>query len=164
MILDLKDFPEYREKYLKDKKIVCTSGWFDPIHPGHISCMNEAKKLGDILVVVINGDNQAITKKGKAFIPANVRAYIVDNLESVDYTVIYDHASKYDCCEALEIIKPDIFAKGGDRDVKAKVPEAEVVESYGGRVEYNIGDPKIWSSSNYLEDWYQFRKSQESNS
>ncbi|HAM37242.1 TPA: hypothetical protein DCP42_00775 [Patescibacteria group bacterium] len=162
MIVELKDFSQIRELAIKDKTLVCTSGWYDPIHPGHISYLREASKLADYHVAVVNGDMQAITKKGKPFMPALERAYIVDSFEFVDFVVIYDHPTKYDCCDALEMIKPDIFAKVGDRDVKAKVPEAEVVESNKGQVIYNVGDPKLWSSSNYLEEWFQFRKSQES--
>lgn len=162
MIVELKDFPKIRELTIKNKTLVCTSGWYDPIHPGHISYLKEASKLADCHVAVVNGDMQAVTKKGKPFMPAIERAYIVDSFEFVDFVIIYDHPTKYDCCEALEIIKPDIFAKGGDRDVKAKVPEAEIVESHGGEVIYNVGDPKLWSSSNYLEEWFQFKKSQES--
>ena len=161
MIIPLEDFPKLREEKLKGKKIVSTSGFFDPIHPGHASIITESKKFGDILVVILNGNNQCITKKGKPFMPENDRAYVIDKLKGVDYVVIYDHPTRYDSCEPLEVIKPDVFTKGGDRDSAKKVPEAEVVEKYGGRVEYNVGDPKIWSSSNYLEEWYQFRKSQE---
>jgi D-beta-D-heptose 7-phosphate kinase/D-beta-D-heptose 1-phosphate adenosyltransferase len=161
MILDLKDFPKIRELIIKDKTLVCTSGWYDPMHPGHIAYLKEASKLADFHIAVVNGDMQAITKKGKPFMPADVRAYIVNSLPFVDFVVIYDHPSKYDCCEALEIIKPDVFAKGGDRDTKAKVPEAEIVEENGGEVRYNIGDPKLWSSSNYLEEWVNFKNSQQ---
>lgn len=160
MIISLEDFPKLREEKLRGKKIVCTSGFFDPIHPGHISCITESKKFGDILVVVLNGDNQCITKKGKPFMPAKDRAYVIDNLKEVDYVVIYDHLSKYDCSEAIEIIKPDVFTKGGDRDTAKKVPEVETVEGSGGRVEYNVGDPKVWSSSNYLQEWVDFVNSQ----
>ncbi len=161
MVIPIEDFPKLRETKLKEKSIACTSGFFDPLHPGHASCIVESKKFADILVVVVNGDMQCITKKGKPFMPAIDRANVIDYLKEVDYVVIYDHPTRYDSCEPLEIIKPDVFTKGGDRDSKKKVPEAEVVEKYGGRVEYNVGDPKMWSSSNYLEEWYQFRKSEE---
>ena len=164
MIIDLKDFPKIKELVIKNKSLVCTSGWYDPIHPGHVSYLREASKLADFHIAVVNGDMQAITKKGKPFIPAEVRAYIVNSFSFVDFVVIYDHPTKYDCCEALDIIKPNIFAKGGDRDVKAKVPEAEIVENNGGKVEYNIGDPKLWSSSNYLEEWVEFVNSKKTNS
>ena len=101
------------------------------------------------------------TKKGKPFIPAKDRAYIVDSIKDVDYVVIYDHSTKYDCCEALEIIKPNVFTKGGDRDSSKKVPEAVIVEKYGGTVQYNVGDAKVWSSSDFLKEWVDFSKSQD---
>jgi len=156
MIISLNDFQKLKDTKLKNKTIVATSGFFDPIHPGHISCIRQSKEFGDILVVIVNGDNQCITKKGKPFIPAKDRAYIVDSLKDVDYVIIYDHATKYDCCEALEAIKPNVFTKGGDRDTSKKVPEAEIVEKYGGVVKYNVGDPKVWSSSDFLKDWVTF--------
>lgn len=160
MIFELKDFPQIK-KEIGNKRIVCTSGFFDPIHPGHVSCIVESKKFGDVLIVVVDGDQRAITKKGKAFIPEKDRAYIVDHLVGVDYVTIYNHPTENNCIEAIDIIRPDVFTKGGDR-VGNTTPEAKLIESYGGRIEYNVGDPKIWSSSNYLEDWYQFRKQQES--
>ena len=161
MIISLNDFQKLKDTKLKDKTIVETSGFFDPIHPGHISCIRESKRFGDILVVIVNGDNQCITKKGKPFIPAKDRAYIVDSIKDVDYVVIYDHKTKYDCCEALEIIRPNVFTKGGDRDTSKKVPEAEIVEKYGGTVEYNVGDAKVWSSSDFLKEWVDFSKAQD---
>jgi cytidyltransferase-like protein len=162
MVIPIEDFPKIREQELKGKTIVSTSGFFDPIHPGHASCITESKKFGDILVVIVDGDQRAVTKKGKAFMPAIDRARLIDYLEGVDYVVIYDHPTENNCVEAIEIIKPDVFTKGGDRDASKTVPEFEMVEKNGGRVEFNVGDPKIWSSSDYLEEWYQFRKSQES--
>lgn len=159
MIFNLKDYPKIKEK-IGNKKIVCTSGFFDPIHPGHISCLIESKKLGEVLIVIVDGDQRAKTKKGKSFMPENDRAFIVDHIVGVDYVTIYNHPTENNCIEAINIIRPDIFAKGGDR-VGNTTPESELVQSYGGKVVYNVGDPKIWSSSNYLEEWYQFRKKQE---
>ena len=159
MIVDLKDFPKIKEESLKGKKIVCCSGFFDPIHPGHVSYIRESKKFGNILVVIVNGDMQCVTKKGKQFMPAKDRAYIVDNIKDVDYTVIYDNPTEYSCYEALEIIKPDVFAKGGDRVYPPTGPlllEVNVLEKNNGKIEYNVGDPKVWSSSNYLQDWVDF--------
>ena len=93
--------------------------------------------------------------------PAIDRANLVDQLKCVDYVVIYDHPTKYDSCEAIEIIKPDVFTKGGDRDNSKVVPEVEIVEGYGGRVEYSVGNPKLWSSSNYLKQWEEFANSRD---
>jgi cytidyltransferase-like protein len=161
MVIPINDFPKIREEELKGKKIVCTSGFFDPIHPGHVSCILEAKKFGDILVVIVDGDSICVTKKGKPFIPEKDRADIVDAIKGVDYVVIYDHPTRYDVAEALDIVKPDIFAKGGDRDKEdAKSGpvflENEVLKENNGRVEFNVGAKKIWSSSNYLQEWVDF--------
>jgi len=163
MVISLEEFAKLRDNELKDKKIVCTSGFFDPLHPGHVSCIFESKKFGDILVVIVDGDQRAVTKKGKSFMPEMDRARIVDYIKGVDYVVIYNSTIRNDCVEAVEVIRPDVFTKGGDRDGSKNVPEFEVVEKYGGRVEFNVGDPKMWSSSNYLKEWVDFINSKETN-
>ena len=65
-------------------KKVCISGYFDPLHVGHIEYINKAKKLGDYLVVIVNNNLQCKLKKGKFFMDKNDRAEIVKNLKSVD--------------------------------------------------------------------------------
>lgn len=162
MVLTIDEFVKLKETELKGKKIVCTSGFFDPIHPGHVSCFAESKKYGDILLVVVDGDKRAITKKGKGFMPAIDRARIVDGIKGVDYVTIYDSATENNCTEAIDTIKPDIVTKGGDRAEPKDVPEYDTIIKNGGKIIFNVGDPKLWSSSNYLEEWHQFRKSQES--
>jgi len=161
MIVPLEDFPKLREEKLKGKKIVCTSGFFDPIHPGHASCLYGSKKFGDVLVVIVDGDQRAVTKKGKAFMPELDRARVVDYIKGVDYVVIYNSTTRNDCVEAVEIIKPDVFTKGGDRTSRENIPEYDAIEKNGGRLEFNVGDPKMWSSSNYLQEWVDFVNSQQ---
>ena len=161
MIIPLEDFPKLREENLKGKKIVAASGFFDPIHPGHVSYIMESKKFGDVLVVIIDGDQRAVTKKGKAFMAELDRARIVDGIKGVDYVVIYNHPTKNDCIEAVDIIKPDVFTKGGDRAAREDIPEYDTIEKNGGRIEFNVGDPKYWSSSNYLQEWVDFVNSQQ---
>lgn len=156
MIIDYHKFPEIREKEFPNKTVVCTSGFFDPLHPGHVSNLLESKKFGDIFVVILDGDSRAITKKGKPFIPAKDRADIIDAIKGVDYVVIHEHPTATNCVEAVEIIKPDVFTKGGDRDDSKVVPEGEVLKKYGGRVEFGVGKDKVWSSSNYLQEWVDF--------
>lgn len=169
MIVDLKEFPKIKENNLKGKTIVCTSGYFDPIHPGHISCILESKKYGDILVVVLDGDTRCINKKGKPFIPATDRAEIVDAIKGVDYVIIHENPKATNCAEVLEVVKPEVFTKGGDRDDKNRNDpnsglkiEADLIESYGGRIEYGVGKEKVWSSSNYLQEWVDFINSKNS--
>ncbi|MBP8979056.1 adenylyltransferase/cytidyltransferase family protein [Candidatus Dojkabacteria bacterium] len=161
MIIPLEDFPKLREEKLKGKKIVAASGFFDPIHPGHVSYIMESKKFGDVLVVIVDGDQRAVTKKGKAFMAELDRARIVDGIKGVDYVVIYNHPTKNDCIEAVDIIKPDVFTKGGDRAAREDIPEYDTIEKNGGRIEFNVGDPKYWSSSNYLQEWVDFVNSQQ---
>ena len=163
MIIPIEEFPKLRETKLKNKKIVCTSGFYDPIHPGHVSYLSEAKKHGDVHVAIVDGDRICITKKGKPFIPEKDRADIVDSIKGVDYVVIYNHPTRYDIGEALEILKPDVFCKGGDRNDKDRNDpnsplkvEADIIEGYGGRIEYGVGKNKVWSSSNYLQEWVDF--------
>ena len=133
-------------------KRILASGYFDPIHPGHISYLEEAKKLGDVLIVAVDGDKRAINKKGKPFIPANDRADIIRALRCVDEVVIVDTDIK----DALRELKPDIFAKGGDRKDKKTIPEWELCEELGIELVTGVGADKIWSSSNYLEEWIKF--------
>ena len=111
MVISLEEFAKLRDNELKDKKIVCTSGFFDPLHPGHASCIFESKKFGDILVVIVDGDQRAVTKKGKSFMPEMDRARIVDYIKGVDYVVIYNSTIRNDCVEAVEAIRPDVFTK-----------------------------------------------------
>lgn len=92
------------------------------------------------------------------------RAYIVDNIVGVDYVIIYNHPTANNCIGAIEIIKPDIFTKGGDRTGSTNTPEANLIESYGGKVIYNVGASKAWSSSDYLVEWVKFANSKDSNS
>lgn len=163
MIISLEDFPKLKETTLKGKTIVCTSGYFDPIHPGHISCLLESKKFGDVLIVILDGDTRCINKKGKPFIPAKDRADIVDAIKGVDYVVVHENPKATNCAEVLEVIKPEVFTKGGDRNDKDRNDpnsglkvEADLIESYGGRIEYGVGKEKVWSSSNYLQEWVDF--------
>lgn len=163
MIISTQQFPQIRKEKLQGKTVVATSGYFDPIHPGHISCILEAQKFGDIMVVIIDGDTRAINKKGKPFIPATDRAEIVDAIKGVDYVVIHENPNATNCAEVIEVIRPDVFAKGGDRNDKDRNDpnsglkvEADLIESYGGRIEYGVGKDKVWSSSNYLQEWVDF--------
>jgi cytidyltransferase-like protein len=168
MVVSLEEFSRLRNRELKDKRIVATSTFFDPPHPGHVSCIMESKKFGDILVVIIDGDTRAVNKKGKPFMPAVDRAYIADSIKGVDYVVIHEDPNAWNCADAIKVVKPDVFTKGGDRNEKDRNDpnsglkyEADIIESYGGRIEYNVGKPKLWSSSNYLQEWVDFVNSRE---
>ncbi len=135
---------------MSEETIVVVSGGFDPIHVGHIRMIQDAAKLGDRLVVVINNDNWLKTKKGHAFMPEEQRKEIIEALEGVNEVLLTRHEP--DCedmsvCHMLEDIEPDIFANGGDRFAD-NIPEAILAKEKGIECVFNVGrGGKVQSSS-----------------
>ena len=130
---------------MKEKKIrVAVSGYFDPIHVGHLEYLEMAKSLGDSLVVIVNNNQQCSLKKGKFFMDEHDRVKIVQALSCVD-EVFLSIDNDRTVCESLDTIKPDIFANGGDRSIK-EVPEAVVCKKNNIKMVDGLGD-KIRSSS-----------------
>ena len=125
-------------------KIVVTSGYFDPLHVGHLEYLEMAKNLGNKLVVIINSDLQAKLKKGKPFIKEQDRMKIVAALRCVDDVFLSIDKDKSQS-ESLKYLKPDIFAKGGDR-TSDEIPEARVCKELGIQIIDGLG-AKIRSSS-----------------
>ena len=123
---------------------VAVSGYFDPIHIGHLDYLELAKKLGDKLVVIVNNNHQCKLKKGKPFMDELDRMRIVESLGIVD-EVFLSIDSDRSVCKSLEEIKPDIFANGGDR-ATSEVPESVVCKKYNIEMVDGLGD-KIRSSS-----------------
>tara|TARA_S200002703_G_scaffold41140_1_gene35784 strand:- start:2370 stop:2783 length:414 start_codon:yes stop_codon:yes gene_type:complete len=132
-----------------NKKIVVTSGYFDPIHVGHIECLEKAKQLGDKLIVIVNNDNQAILKKGKPFMSDKDRCSIVSKLKMVDEVFLSIDQDR-SVCKSIEYLKPHIFAKGGDR-TSDEIPESKVCREYGIEIIDGLGD-KIRSSSEFINN------------
>lgn len=126
------------------KIIVAASGYFDPIHVGHIEYLEKARDLGDKLIVIINNDAQVKLKKGEPFMPQEERAKIVAALRCVDEIFMSIDTDK-SVCKSLEAIKPNIFAKGGDR-FSNEIPESVVCNKYNIQIMDGLGD-KIQSSS-----------------
>jgi cytidyltransferase-like protein len=129
---------------------VCTCGYFDPLHVGHIECLEQAKALGGWLTVIINNDYQAYLKKGKSFMSEEDRIKIVSSLKCVDEVIIAIDKDK-SCCESLRLVHPDIFAKGGDRFAD-EVPEKTVCDELGIKIVDNLGE-KIRSSSELISNY-----------
>ena len=154
-IVTLEEFADLRSGL---GQVVAVSGGFDPIHPGHISNIIEAKKLGDSLVVIVNGDAFLKNKKGKSFQDLRTRCLIVSAIRGVDYVVPFEIDNDQTVCVALEIIRPDIFAKGGDRSSPEKMPEWEVCQRLGIEIMFGVGLDKEWSSSWFLKEWEEFAK------
>lgn len=157
--------PQNKSKDSKKKeKIVMVSGGFDPIHPGHVRLFNEAKKLGDKLVVVINNDYWIKKKKGFGFMSAKDRAEVISAFRSVDRVVISSHKKNpidMSVSEELKKIRPHIFANGGDRNEKdAKNPhsylykDVELCKRLNIEMIFNVGrGGKIRSSSELLNNY-----------
>jgi len=154
-IVSFKDFAKLRPDL---GKVVATSGGFDPIHPGHISCIIESKKYGDTLVVIVNGDNFLRAKKGKPFQDLETRSLIVSGIAGVDYVIPFEIKNDQTVVKALEKLKPDVFTKGGDRVDETTIPEWEVCKKYDIEIVTGIGADKKWSSSWFLQDWEDHKK------
>ena len=125
-------------------KVVAISGYFDPIHVGHLEYINMAKNLGDKLVVIVNNNYQCELKKGKPFMDEMDRLTIVSNLKNVDEVFLSIDKDKT-VCASLEKIKPDIFANGGDRK-NYEIPESVICKKYDIKIIDSLGE-KIRSSS-----------------
>ena len=128
----------------KNKIRVAVSGYFDPIHIGHLEYLRMAKELGDSLVVIVNNNHQCKLKKGKHFMDENDRVEIVKAFRFVD-EVFLSIDNDRTVCKSLEEIKPDIFANGGDR-ATSEVPETTVCKKFNIKMVDGLGD-KIRSSS-----------------
>jgi D-beta-D-heptose 7-phosphate kinase/D-beta-D-heptose 1-phosphate adenosyltransferase len=127
---ELRDILEGLKR--RGKKIVFTNGCFDILHVGHVRCLEEAKRMGDTLVVALNSDRSVRSIKGpsRPFIPEEERAEVLSALACVDYVVIFDDP---DPLELITFLKPNVLVKGGDWTPETTIGK-EVVEKAGGKV------------------------------
>jgi len=129
----------------KQKKIeVAISGYFNPLHVGHLEMIEKARKLGDHLVAIVNNDRQVKLKGRVPFMKQADRMKIVRSLRDIDEVFLSIDKDK-SVCASLAKLKPDIFAKGGDRNV-GNIPEVAVCQKYGIKIVDGLGK-KIRSSS-----------------
>jgi len=114
------------------RRVVFTNGCFDVLHPGHIRSLEEARAMGDVLIVGLNSDSSVHQLKGagRPVIPERERAEILAALESVDAVVIFDNLTPR---EVIAGVLPDVLVKGGDWPGDQIVGREEV-EAAGGRV------------------------------
>lgn len=135
MLIDRIDVENFC-KELRDtnKKVVFTNGCFDILHVGHVRYLNAAKALGDVLIVGLNTDASVKKLKGNDR-PINNeadRAEVLLALEAVDHVVFFGEQTAE---SLIAEVKPNIYVKGGDYTLET-LPEAKIVQSYGGRVEF----------------------------
>jgi D-beta-D-heptose 7-phosphate kinase/D-beta-D-heptose 1-phosphate adenosyltransferase len=115
------------------RRLVFTNGCFDILHRGHITDLNRAKTLGDVLIVGLNDDASVKRLKGESRPVNNLedRAQVLAALSCVDHIVPFSGDSPED---ALRVTRPDVYVKGGDYTYDS-IPEAPLVESLGGTVQ-----------------------------
>ena len=133
------------------KKGIMVSGYFNPIHKGHIEYFNNAKALADELFVIVNNDQQRALKGSKEFQKEAERCFIVSNIKSVDHYILSVDEDRT-VCKTIEKIAQDFgadydlsFANGGDQD-NTTIPEKPVCDQMGISLIDGLGD-KIQSSS-----------------
>ncbi len=136
-VLPLDDLMALRAGWaVAGKRVVWTNGCFDLLHVGHIRSFQEAKSLGDILVVGLNSDRSVSSIKGplRPVVCEEDRAELVAALQAVDYVTIFDEP---DPVRVISLLRPDVHCKGADyADGRRPVPEREVVEGYGGEIRF----------------------------
>jgi D-glycero-beta-D-manno-heptose 1-phosphate adenylyltransferase len=133
---------------VQGERVVLANGCFDILHVGHLRYLDEARKLGDALVVAINSDKsmRRIKDPGRPILSENERVTLVSALRCVDHVVLFDEP---DVSHVLEVLRPAIHAKGTDY-TEQTVPERDKVLGYGGEV-HITGDPKNHSTRDIIE-------------
>lgn len=152
------------KKKRESKRIVMVSGGFDPIHIGHVRMFNEAKKLGDELIVVLNNDNWLRLKKGYVFMPEEERKEILESFAAVNRVVVSSHKKNtkdISISREIKLIRPHVFAKGGDRHAgNLPSPEIIVCREIGCDIVNDVGfGGKVQSSSLLVAKVHKKRKS-----
>ena len=137
--------------YFMKKKAIIVSGYFNPIHKGHIEYFNNAKTNGEYLVVIVNSDYQRALKVSKEFQNEDERVFIVSNIKSVDEVFLSIDQDRT-VCETIRLIHQQLFtdfelafANGGDQNNNS-IPEVPVCHELGIELIDGLGD-KIQSSS-----------------
>lgn len=142
------------ESFTDNAPIYMTSGGFDPMHVGHLRCIlstvEMAEKNEGLVVVVVNGDNFLIRKKGKPFMNQDERAEIIAGIRGVDAAVIWDDDTQ-NVIGAIKALEPSFFTKGGDRAAPKDIPEWDICQSINCEVIFNVGGGKVQSSSWLIE-------------
>ena len=135
MLIDSKNIASFCEVLRAGgQKVVFTNGCFDLLHAGHVRYLAKARSFGDCLVLGLNNDASVRRLKGPMR-PINNeldRAEVVGALRSVDYVVLFGEQTAE---TLIAKVKPDVYCKGGDYTLDT-LPEAKIVQSYGGHVEF----------------------------
>ena len=133
------------------KKVIITSGFFNPLHIGHINLIREAKKLGDFLIIIVNNDNQVNAKGSLPFMAEQERVEIIKALRYADDVILSIDQDRTVVESLIAIAKeyPDdelFFAKGGDRNAD-NIPEKDICDNLNIKIINGVGGDKVQSSS-----------------
>jgi len=146
------------------KKIIITSGYFNPLHIGHLEYIKKSKMLGDYLIVIVNNDTQALLKKEFTFQLENHRIDIIKALKYPDEVVLSIDNDR-SVCKTIKMIYDIykekgyefIFAKGGDQ-TKEIIPEKEICDQLGIKIVDKVVG-QLNSSTNILENYRKYLES-----
>ena len=133
-------------------KIVIVSGYFNPLHGGHLDMIETAAQMGDKLIVIVNNDKQQLLKKGKIILDENNRLRLMRALKGVDQVVLSVDEDPT-IIKTLEMVAGQypgdelIFANGGDRDTEKAIPEADVCRKHNITMRFDAGAGKPDSST-----------------
>ena len=140
-------------------RVVVVSGYFNPVHVGHVDYLEGARQLGDRLIVIVNNDLQVGIKGSKPFMPLEERLVLVEALGCVtsavpsiddDDSVVKTIKSLWDKFSRDYFFESMVFANGGDRK-SDNIPEYDICEQLGIKLAFNIGGGKTQSSSSLLQ-------------
>lgn len=129
-------------------KRVIVSGYFNPLHGGHLDMIEAAKALGDFLIVVVNNDEQQVIKKGKVILDEENRARLIRALRDVDEVIISTDkdSTVIETLRSIHEKYPEdklVFANGGDRDGHRTVPESDICESLDIEMVFGVGSSEV---------------------
>ena len=133
-------------------KVVIVSGYFNPLHGGHLDMIEAAAKMGDHLIVIVNNDKQQLLKKGKIILDEADRLRVLRSIKGVDQSVLSIDDDPT-ICKTLEMVAGQhpgdelVFANGGDRDSEKEIPEAVVCREFGIEMRFDAGEGKPDSST-----------------
>lgn len=152
---------------MKKEKIIILSGYFNPIHKGHVDMVKHASKLGKVCVIV-NNDTQVNLKGTVPFMKDKERAYVVANMKGVDTVMISVDKDRTVCKSIAKLhkkFKDDklIFGNGGDRKNTKDIPEAIVCQKLGIDMVFGIGGKKKQSSSWLIAEANKYKNTKNSN-
>lgn len=142
----------------KTKTLVIASGYFNPVHKGHIEYLTKSKELGDKLFVIVNNDKQREMKGSKQFMNEDERKLVIETLKPVDWAVVAIDTENRQVDKSIKLIhelykdefQNFIFSNGGDQ-TEQTIAEGDICQKLGIKMVFGLGD-KIQSSSWLLKD------------